>query len=134
MIPFAVLIITLCLVIKVFGADALSGASQVALMFSAAVVVALSMILYKTPWKVFEESILDNIHAVGTSIIILLLIGAVSGSWMISGVVPTLIFYGMKVIIPEIFLFATCAISALISVMTGSSWYFSISCWWCSSD
>ena len=122
LIPFAVLIITLCLVIKVFGADALSGASQVALMFSAAVVVALSMILYKTPWKVFEESILDNIHAVGTSIIILLLIGAVSGSWMISGVVPTLIFYGMKVIIPEIFLFATCAISALISVMTGSSW------------
>ena len=122
LIPFAVLVITLCLVIKVFGADALSGASQVALMFSAAVVVALSMILYKTPWKVFEEAILDNIHAVGTSIVILLLIGAVSGSWMISGVVPTLIFYGMKVIIPEIFLFATCVISALISVMTGSSW------------
>ena len=65
---------------------------------------------------------LDNITSVGTSIIILLLIGAVSGSWMISGVVPTMIYYGMKVIFPSIFLFATCIISALISVMTGSSW------------
>lgn len=122
LIPFVVLVTALIFVIKIFGADALSGASQVALMFSAGVVVAISMILYRIPWKVFEESILDNIHAVGTSIIILLLIGAVSGSWMISGVVPTMIYYGMKVIVPEIFLFATCAISALIAVMTGSSW------------
>ena len=108
LIPFVVLIVTLGLVIKYFGADALSGASQVALFFGASVVVALSMIFYKVSWKVFEESILDNIHAVGTSIIILLLIGAVSGSWMVSGVVPTMIYYGMKVIFPEIFLFATC--------------------------
>ena len=57
-----------------------------------------------------------------TSIVILLLIGAVAGSWMVSGVVPTLIYYGMKVITPAIFLFATCIICALISVMTGSSW------------
>ena len=122
LIPFAVLIAALVLVIKVFGTDALSGASQVALLFASGVVVAISMILYKTSWKVFEESILNNIHAVGTSIIILLFIGAVSGSWMVSGVVPTMIYYGMKVIFPEIFLFATCIICALISVMTGSSW------------
>ena len=74
LIPFVVLVATLVLVITVFGGDALSGGSQVALMFSAAVVVAISMILYKIPWKVFEDSILENIHAVGTSIIILLLI------------------------------------------------------------
>lgn len=122
LIPFAVLLVTLALVIKIFGTSALDGASQVALFFAAAVVVAISMIFYRVPWKDFEEAILDNIHSVGTSIIILLLIGAVAGSWMISGVVPTLIYYGMKVIIPEIFLFATCIISALIAVMTGSSW------------
>ncbi len=122
LIPFIVLILTLGLVIKVFGTAALDGASQVALIFAAAVVVAISLIFYKIPWKVFEDAILDNITAVGTSIIILLLIGAVSGSWMISGVVPTMIYYGMKVIFPEIFLFATCIICALISVMTGSSW------------
>lgn len=122
LIPFIVLIATLALVISIFGTDALSGASQVALIFGAGVVVAISLIFYKMPWKVFEQSILENITAVGTSILILLLIGAVSGSWMISGVVPTMIYYGMKVIFPEIFLFATCIISALIAVMTGSSW------------
>ena len=121
-IPFILLIAALGLVIKVFGTDALAGASQVALLFGAGVVVAISLIFYKIPWKVFEDSILDNITAVGTSILILLLIGAVSGSWMISGVVPTMIYYGMKVIFPEIFLFATCVICALIAVMTGSSW------------
>ena len=110
------------LVIWGFGSDALSGGSQVALMFAAGVTVVIAMVLYKIPWKVFEESILDNITSVGTSIVILLLIGAVAGSWMVSGVVPTMIYYGMKVIIPELFLFTTCIISALVAVMTGSSW------------
>ena len=122
LIPFIYLIAVLVIVIKVFGADALAGGSQVALLFASGVVVAISMIFYKIPWKEFEEGIVDNIKAVGTSILILLLIGAVAGSWMVSGVVPTMIYYGMKVIFPSIFLFACCAICALISVMTGSSW------------
>ena len=122
LIPFVVLVAALSLVIYVFGTDALSGASQVALMFAAGVTVVLAMVLYRIPWKTFEDAILDNITSVGTSIVILLLIGAVAGSWMVSGVVPTMIYYGMKVIFPEIFLFASCVISALIVVMTGSSW------------
>ncbi len=122
LIPFVFLIAVLVVVIKVFGADALSGGSQVALLMASGVVVAISMIFYKIPWKEFEEGITDNIRAVGTAILILLLIGAVAGSWMVSGVVPTMIYYGMKVIFPSIFLFATCAICALISIMTGSSW------------
>jgi len=122
LLPFIVLVAALSVVIYVFGTDALSGASQVALLFAAGFTVVLSMVLYRIPWKVFEESILDNITSVGTSIVILLLIGAVSGSWMVSGVVPTMIYYGMKVILPEIFLFASCVISAVIAVMTGSSW------------
>lgn len=122
LIPFVVLVIILALVIKVFGADALSGGSQVALIFAAGITVVISMILYRIPWKTFEDAILDNITSVGTSILILLLIGAVAGSWMVSGVVPTMIYYGMKVIFPEIFLLASCVISALIAVMTGSSW------------
>lgn len=122
LIPFIFLISVLVVVIKVFGADALSGGSQVALLMASGVVVAISMIFYKIPWKEFEEGITDNIRAVGTAILILLLIGAVAGSWMVSGVVPTMIYYGMKVIFPSIFLFATCAICALISIMTGSSW------------
>ena len=122
LIPFIFLIAVLVLVIKVFGSDALAGGSQVALLMASGVVVAISMIFYKIPWKEFEEGIVDNIRAVGSSILILLLIGAVAGSWMVSGVVPTMIYYGMKVIFPSIFLFASCAICALISIMTGSSW------------
>jgi NhaC family Na+:H+ antiporter len=122
LIPFVFLIAILVVVIKIFGADALSGGSQVALLMASGVVVAISMIFYKIPWKEFEEGITDNIKAVGSAILILLLIGAVAGSWMVSGVVPTMIYYGMKVIFPSIFLFASCAICALISIMTGSSW------------
>ena len=122
LLPFVFLVAALSVVIYVFGTDALEGASQVALLFAAGFTVVLSMVLYRVSWKVFEDAILDNITSVGTSIVILLLIGAVSGSWMISGVVPTMIYYGMKVIFPEIFLFASCVISALIAVMTGSSW------------
>ena len=122
LIPFVVLVAVLSVVIYIFGADALSGASQVSLMFAAGITVVISMILYRIPWKTFEDAILDNITSVGTSIVILLLIGAVAGSWMVSGVVPTMIYYGMKVIYPDVFLFATCLISAVIAVMTGSSW------------
>lgn len=122
LIPFIFLIAILIVVIKIFGADALSGGSQVALLMASGVVVAISMIFYKIPWKEFEEGITDNIKAVGSAILILLLIGAVAGSWMVSGVVPTMIYYGMKVIFPSIFLFASCTICALISIMTGSSW------------
>ncbi len=122
LVPFVFLIAVLAIVIKVFGADALEGGSQVALLMAAGVAVAISMIFYKIPWKEFEDGILDNIRAVGPSILILLFIGAIAGSWMVSGVVPTMIYYGMKVIFPSIFLFASCGICALISVMTGSSW------------
>ncbi|WP_195333501.1 Na+/H+ antiporter NhaC family protein [Bacteroides salyersiae] len=122
LVPFVVLVAVLTLVIHFFGADALSGGSQVSLMFASAVVIIISMARYKVPWKILEDAILDNIRAVGSAILILFLIGAIAGTWMISGVVPTLIYYGMKVITPGLFLFAACLISALVAVMTGSSW------------
>lgn len=122
LIPFIVLIAVLVVVIKVFGADALDGGSQVSLLFATGVTVAISMIFYRVPWKEFEEGITDNMKSVGTAVLILLLIGAVAGSWMVSGVVPTMIYYGMKVIFPSVFLFAACLICAVISIMTGSSW------------
>ena len=76
LVPLIVLVVFLALVIKAFGADALSGGSQVALMFAAGVAVAVSMVFYKIPWKRFEDAIVDNIRSIGTSVVILLLIGA----------------------------------------------------------
>ena len=122
LIPFAFLAATLAVVIRIFGGSALDGASQVSLLLASGVVVAISMVFYKRKWEDFENGIMDNIRSVSSAILILFLIGAVAGTWMVSGVVPMMIYYGMKIITPKIFLFATCAICALISVMTGSSW------------
>ena len=102
--------------------DALSGGSQVCLLLASAVTAAISMFAYKNSWEILEFCILDNIRSVGTAILILLLIGAIAGTWMVSGIVPAMICYGMQVIYPAIFLAAACAICALVSLMTGSSW------------
>ena len=106
LIPFIVLTLSLVVVISIFGADALSGGSQVCLLLASAVTAAISMFAYRTPWEVLEDCILDNIRSVGSAILILLLIGAIAGTWMVSGIVPAMICYGMKVIFPSVFLAA----------------------------
>ena len=122
LIPLLVLIGLLFLVVRTFGADALDGGSQVALLLASGVVIAIAMLGYKVPWSSLEGAIADNIKSIGTAVIVLLLIGAVAGTWMVSGIVPTLIYYGLKVLSPKIFLLAVCLICALVSLMTGSSW------------
>lgn len=122
LIPVIVLVALLSLDISIFGSDAILGASQVALLFSAGICVWLSMWLFKTPWKDFEDAIRANVGDVTTAIVILFLIGAISGTWTMSGVVPAFIYYGVHLISPKVFLVTACVICALVSVMTGSSW------------
>lgn len=122
LIPIVVLVALLALNISIFGADSILGASQVALLSAAGVCVFLSMYFYKIPWKTFEKSIIEHVGEVATAILILLLIGAISGTWTMSGVVPAFICYGLKIISPHIFLPATCLLCAVISLLIGSSW------------
>lgn len=122
LLPLLILIGLLAVTIHIFGSDALSGGSQVCLLVSAAVCVTIGMICGKKKWIDFEKAIAHNISGVTSALIILLLIGALSGTWMISGVVPTLIYYGLQIIHPAFFLFSCCLICAIVSVMTGSSW------------
>ena len=122
LIPVGVLVALLALDISIFGSDSILGASQVSLLFSAGICVWLSMWLYKTPWKDFEDALKANVGDVTTAIVILLLIGAISGTWMVSGVVPTFIYYGVKIISPKVFLLTAAVLCAVVSVMTGSSW------------
>ena len=122
LIPLAVLVVLQVLVIREFGSDALDGASQTALLVAAAVAVTMGMVFFKVPWKNIDHAISDNVRTIGGAILILFLIGAVSGSWMLSGVVPTMIYYGMQIVEPSVFLFIACLISALVSLVTGSSW------------
>ena len=122
LIPILVLIVLLALDVSIFGSDSILGASQVALLTAAGVCIWLSMWLFKTPWKDFEKAISSNIGNVTTAIVILLLIGAISGTWTMSGVIPTLIYYGVQIISPKVFLATACIICAVVSVMIGSSW------------
>lgn len=121
-LPIVVLVALLAVTIYLFGSDALGGGSQVCLLIAAGVCVLIGMGVLRKPWLEFEEAMVRNITGVGTAIIILLVIGALSGAWVVSGVVPTLIYYGVQVIHPDFFLLCTCIICAIVSVMTGSSW------------
>ena len=122
LVPILVLVTLLFVTIRTFGSDALSGGSQVVLLTATAVCCLIAMGYSKVRWKAIELAMINNISGVATALIILLIIGALSGSWMISGVVPTLIYYGMQIIHPSFFLTSTCVICAIVSVMTGSSW------------
>lgn len=121
-LPIVILVVLLYLTIGSFGSDALSGASQVCLLVATAVSAAIGMIGYGIKWKDIEHAIVNNIAGVSSAIIILLIIGALSAVWMLSGVVPTLIYYGVQLIHPNLFLASCCVICAIVSVMTGSSW------------
>ena len=112
----------LALNVSIFGTDALSGASQVALLFSTAVCCILSRAFFGKGWSEFEKAIGSSIGGIAHIILLLLLIGALSGTWTMSGVVPTMIYYGVNAISPKLFLVSATLICALVSLMTGSSW------------
>lgn len=121
-IPLVVLIGLLAVVIALFGSESLSGGSQVSLLMAMAVCVFISMVFYRVSWKAFELQIEKTVGGVAVMILILLAVGMLSGSWMISGVVPTLIYYGVQMLSPQFFLVCACVICALVSLLSGSSW------------
>lgn len=122
LIPIFCLIGCLACVITVFGSDALNGGSQLALIIATAVCIGVAHDFCGIGWHQVESAMVDKVKDTAVSIFILFLIGSLSASWMISGVVPTLICYGIQIIHPAIFLVSACIISAAVSVMTGSSW------------
>ena len=122
LIPLGVLMALLALDIAIFGADSILGASQVSLLVASGVCIALSVWLYGSRWKDFERAIAGNVGDVAPAILILFLIGAISGTWTMSGVVPTFICYGIRLIHPKVFLLTSCVLCAVVSLMTGSSW------------
>ena len=121
-IPVVVLIGLLAIVISLFGSDALSGGSQIALLIALAVCVLISMTCYHTSWKTFEHQMTKTLGDVSVTLLILLSVGMLAGSWMVSGVVPTLIYYGVQLLSPRFFLVSACIICSLVSLLSGSSW------------
>ena len=117
-----VLIGLLTVAISIFGDEALNGSIQLVLLVAAAVASVIAVFYCGIEWKTIEHRIVQNFLGIAPAIIILLLIGSLAGSWMMSGIIPTLIYYGLHIMQSRFFLVSCCLICSIVSVMTGSSW------------
>ncbi len=108
-------------VIIIYGDNATSGANQFALLL-VGFIAAIIGLRYKVTFNDMLESVYNNIKTTSGAILILLFVGSLAGTWLISGVIPTMIYYGLQILNPTIFLAVAVVISAIISLATGSSW------------
>ncbi len=113
-------LLALCVVF--FGDDATSGPIQIALLLSTLLTAGIAIIFLKVPWAKVEEDISENIRQTAPTLLILLSIGALTATWMLSGTVPTMIYYGLKMISPRFFIVITFVLCSLVSILAGSSW------------
>ncbi len=121
LLPVVFLTLLISINVFVFGDDSLSGSNQIVLILSAAVagIVALRLGI---GWEKLHKGIVKSIGSAMSAILILLLIGSLAGTWLLSGIVPAMIYYGLQIMNPTIFLLAACVVSAIVSLATGSSW------------
>ena len=121
LLPIIFLIALLSFNVYLYGDDSLGGANQLALLLSAAIAAVMGL-KSGTSWKFILKGVSNSIASTTPAIIILLLIGSLAGTWLISGIVPTMIYYGLQILNPKIFLVAAAIICAIVSLASGSSW------------
>lgn len=121
LVPLLVLFALLGLNVALYGDDSLSGANQTSLIIAAALAAGISLFL-GVPWVDIQEKMLENIRAATPAILILLMVGALVGTWLIGGIVPTMIYYGLQIFNPSIFIVSCCILTAIASIVIGSSW------------
>ena len=119
--PLVLLVILLGINVFYFGDASLDGSNQFILLVGG-FLAALVGFYQKVSYEDMMDAVSNNLKSTSGSLLILLMVGALSGSWLISGIIPSMIFYGIKILNPTVFLAASVVISALISVATGSSW------------
>jgi len=121
LLPIVILVALLTINSLTYGDLAIEGANQFSLLFASAVGACIAFCI-GIKWKEIQDGIIKNIGIATPSIIILLLIGALAGTWMVSGVVPAMIYYGLEFLSPKFFLMLSVVICAIVSVVSGSSW------------
>ncbi len=121
LIPVFALIAMLAFNVYVFGDDALSGSNQFIMLLGGAV-AAIVGFFNKVDFDKMMDEVARNIQSTSGAILILLMVGALAGTWLVSGIIPTMIYYGLQILNPTIFLPACVIICSIISVATGSSW------------
>ncbi len=121
-IPIIFLVILLSFnVLAVFGDDATSGPNQFALLLAGAVAAVIGF-RYGVDYDTMLARVSKNIQSTSGAILILLFVGALTGTWLLGGIIPTMVYYGLKLLNPSIFLASTLIITALVSLTIGSSW------------
>lgn len=120
-IPIGFLVAFLSINVYVFGPGATEGPNQMALIMAASVAGIISWRLGYS-WDDIETSVVKSISSAMGAMLILLVIGSLSGTWLLSGIVPAMIYYGLKILNPTIFLVAACIVCCIVSLATGSSW------------
>lgn len=121
LIPVVALIGMLAYNVFIYGDDSLAGSNQFILLMGGAVAAIVG--IYKgVKFEVMIEDVAKNIKSTTEPILILLMVGALAGTWLLSGIIPTMIYYGLQILNPTIFLAACVVICSVISVATGSSW------------
>ena len=121
LVPLVILIVLLAINVSVFGDDALGGSNQFILLVGGAVAAIIGF-MHRISYKEMLEKVADNLKSVTGAILILLFVGALAGTWLVSGVIPAMIYYGLQLLHPAIFLPSCILICAVISIATGSSW------------
>ncbi|NGY37206.1 Na+/H+ antiporter NhaC [Flavobacterium sp. XN-5] len=121
LIPVAALVIMLAFNVYVYGDEALSGSNQFVLLLGGAVAAIVGFFNKVSYHKMIEE-VSENVKSTVGAILILLMVGALAGTWLVSGIIPSMIYYGLQILSPAIFLPATLIICSIISIATGSSW------------
>lgn len=121
LIPVIFLTALISINVFIFGDDSLAGSNQIVLILSAAV-AGIVAFLHGNTWDDLLNGIVKSIGSAMSAILILLLIGSLAGTWLLSGIVPSMIYYGLQILNPTIFLVAACIVSAIVSLATGSSW------------
>lgn len=121
LLPVLVLITLLASSVYLFGDGAAGGPNQIALILAAGVGIIVGLGNGYT-WKEIERGIVHGISLSMGAVLILLVVGSVIGTWILSGVVPTMIYYGLLILKPVIFYVAACVICAMVALATGSSW------------
>ncbi len=121
LIPLIILILLLALNVSIFGDDSLGGSNQFILLLGAFIAAGVGYIK-KISYHKMLKAVGKNLKSVTNAILILLFVGALAGTWLVSGIVPTMIYYGVQILHPLIFLPACIIICAIISLATGSSW------------
>lgn len=121
LIPVIALVAMLAYNVYVFGDDAISGSNQFILLLGGAV-AAIVGFYNKVSYKQMLAEVAENVRSTTGALLILLMVGALAGTWLISGIIPAMIYYGLQILNPTIFLAACVIICAIISIATGSSW------------